>query len=128
MANEINRELKNYYGEISKVLICSGREKREIINSIKESVSCYLNEHPEADIDEIRSIFGTSKEVAEEYLNNETAESIRTKIKRGNAVILTVIAYKPTGIKRLTQYVLTIDNTFQFRNIVHYCLACKLID
>ena len=88
MANEINRELKNYYGEISKVLICSGREKREIINSIKESVSCYLNEHPEADIDEIRSIFGTSKEVAEEYLNNETAESIRTKIKRGNAVIL----------------------------------------
>lgn len=90
MANEINRELKNYYGEISKVLICSGREKREIINSIKESVSCYLNEHPEADIDEIRSIFGTSKEVAEEYLNNETAESIRTKIKRGNAVILIV--------------------------------------
>ena len=35
MANEINRELKNYYGEISKVLICSGREKREIIVTIQ---------------------------------------------------------------------------------------------
>ena len=36
MANEINRELKNYYGEISKVLICSGREKREIIRNCAE--------------------------------------------------------------------------------------------
>ena len=90
MENDMKKELKQYYSEISKALISTGREKRAIINSIKESVSCYLEEHPKADIDEIRSHFGSAKDVAEEYLNNETTEAIRAKINRGNTILLMV--------------------------------------
>ncbi len=91
MKAEQKRELERYYRSISKELICGGIEKRAIIGSIKDSVECFMSDHPDADIAAVIENFGSAKEVAEEYFNNETNEVVKAKVKRSRTIVISVI-------------------------------------
>ena len=91
VTKEMNRALNSYYRDIDNALVCGGREKREIVANIRNSVACYLSEHHEASIDDIYENFGSAKDVADEYYNNEEAAVIRVKIKRSRVIVLSVV-------------------------------------
>lgn len=91
MTKNLSKELKQYYHEIGKALTCNNREKKNIINSIKTSVECYLSENPDLTIDDIIKKFGSVKDIAEEYYNNESAENITAKMKKSKKILLCVI-------------------------------------
>ena len=92
MTKNLNNGLKKYYREIGKSLSCSNKEKERILDSIKSSVECYLFENPDASIDDILKKFGSAKEIAEEYYNNESTEDISTKIKIKKKILVCVVA------------------------------------
>lgn len=92
MTKNLSKELKQYYHEIGKALTCNNREKKNIINSIKTSVECYLSENPDLTIDDIIKKFGSAKDIAEEYYNNESAENITAKMKKSKKILLCVVA------------------------------------
>ena len=91
MTKNLSKELKKYYHEISKLLYCSNKEKKNIIGSIKSSVECYLYENPDSNIDDIIKKFGSAKDVADEYYNNESTEEISAKMKNSSKIFMCIV-------------------------------------
>ena len=91
MTNNLSKELKKYYHEIGKSLSCSNKEKKKIIGSIKSSVECYLSENPDSNIDDIIKKFGSAKDIADEYYNNESTEEISAKMKNSRKIFMCIV-------------------------------------
>lgn len=91
MTRELNKKLKKYYRNAKKLLICSRHEKKEIIFNLKNSISCFLDEHPDSDIDDIYASFGTEKDIADAYYSYENPEKIKAKVSRGKIILISII-------------------------------------
>ena len=89
MTNNIEKDLKKYYKDISKTLP-RGR-KKEIIRTIKSSVDSYLAENPNAKIDEVINYFGEPNDIAQSYYDNEKAEDISSKIKLSHKILICIV-------------------------------------
>lgn len=92
MTKNLNKELKQYYHEIDKILSCNNRKKKNILESIKTSVECYLSENPDSSIDDVIERFGSPKEIADEYYYSEGSEAISAKMKKSKKILICVIA------------------------------------
>lgn len=92
MNNNIEKNLKKYYRNISRELSCDRKEKQDMLNTIKGTVKSYQEDHPSADIDEIISYFGNPGDIAQAYYDTEMSEKITEKIKTGKKMIFCVIA------------------------------------
>ena len=73
MNDFINKELGDYYKEISSRVTCKGKQKRSFIKELKGEVDEFLMNSPDAGIDDIKSVFGTPSEIAESFTVNKTA-------------------------------------------------------
>ena len=91
MLREMDGELKQYYKSISRALVCDKKEKRHILDAIKNSIDCYISDNPDAGVMDIIAHFGSANDVAAEYYNGETPWEITTKIKNGKQIIRVVV-------------------------------------
>lgn len=91
MTKVMKRSLNKYYHNIGKALVCGGHKRRGIIGNIKDSVACYLSEHPDASMDDIYANFGSEKEVADEYYNYESPETIKKSINRSKVIVISIV-------------------------------------
>ena len=82
---------KRYIRSVSNMLSCSGNEKRMIISQIRNSVSDYLLQNPDADFEMIQVHFGTPQEIAASYVNEQDAVGLLKKISI-NKKILVIVA------------------------------------
>ena len=92
MTNNLSKELKKYYCEVGKFLSCSNKEKKNIIGSIKSSVECYVFDNPNSTFEDIIKHFGSPKDIAEEYYNNENAEKLIEKTKSHKKIVISIFA------------------------------------
>ena len=92
MTKNLSKELKKYYHEIGKSLSCSNKEKQKIIDSIKSSVECYVFDNPNSTFEDIIKHFGSPKNIAEEYYNDENAEKLIAKTKRHKKIAISIFA------------------------------------
>lgn len=49
MTTHDQRSLRKYFRSISGLLPCSGKQKHMILQSARENVNAFLEEHPQAD-------------------------------------------------------------------------------
>lgn len=56
--------LHNYISNVRRILPCSGSMKKRILCQLRESVSDYLSEHPDADLETLENRFGTPGQIA----------------------------------------------------------------
>lgn len=68
------KELKHYYKEIKKNLICPYSTKKKILRELKENIDNYLLEFPNSDIEEIKEHFGTPENLGEFLLEQDSAK------------------------------------------------------
>lgn len=93
-----NREtdLRRYYRDIRSYLPCSRKQKRRILDEIRERVNIYLEECPEADYDQIEARFGTPQTIAAAYVDDMNTSELLTALgirrKFVTAVIVGVLA------------------------------------
>lgn len=69
--NGTNALLHRYIKETKKGLPCSADEKKQIVTDLKDSVSIYLLECPDATFDDITQRFGTPAQIADSFLDVE---------------------------------------------------------
>ena len=63
-----NNAINTYLKELSKQLCCSGKEKKEILSSLKNRLSEFESEHPATlKYEDIVEQFGSPKEVANSF-------------------------------------------------------------
>lgn len=88
-------EITQYCREVRSYLPCSFREKRRIIRQIQDNIALYLQDHPDADMQQIRAHFGTPNQIAAACVEDmETAvllRSLRTRKKIVTAVAAGVL-------------------------------------
>lgn len=73
-------ELKVYYSEISKAVVCPKKEKAAFLAELKSNVEEFISLTPEADIDMIKAEFGTAEQIASSFIVNADAAAIKKKV------------------------------------------------
>lgn len=95
MANE-NTRIRRYFRGIRRGIPNSGKNKKIILNQIREMVEAYTAEHPGADYAEIVARFGTPEQIIDSYVEEmdtpELLETLHIRKKTTAAVLLTLTA------------------------------------
>ena len=83
----MNRELKRYYRDIRHCLPGAAKQKKQLIETLWQSISAYIEENPQATILEVRAHFGTPQQIADAYLEEMSTPEVIKKIKIRKMVI-----------------------------------------
>lgn len=85
------RELNNYLKQIKKLNIYSGSRKKAFMNSFEDNIEEYLKANPDADLSKLQEEIGTPQEIANAFLENESAAGIKKRMSIGRFVKIAVI-------------------------------------
>ena len=108
-----NNAINTYLKELSNQLCCSGKEKKEILSSLKNRLSEFESEHPTAlKYEDIVEQFGSPKEVANSFLGEYSSTQLHSLVKRKKikhfciitACILIFAALLIYSIRRIYQF------------------------
>lgn len=92
MNKQLNRELECYYKNIAAVLLCDKNEKDSFIKELKGNIREYIEDEPDATIEDIKDIFGTEKAIGESFRAEADITSIRKKLSLKKTVISALAA------------------------------------
>lgn len=84
MNNSKEKQLKEYYSEVSKALPCSVKQKKIFLAQLKNDVDTFLLDSPDASVEEIKLRFGTAQSIAESFIYSSDFTSLKkaTDIKK----------------------------------------------
>ena len=78
-----NNAINTYLKELSNQLCCSGKEKKEILSSLKNRLLEFESEHPTAlKYEDIVEQFGLPQEVANSFLGEYSSTQLHNLVKR----------------------------------------------
>ena len=83
-------ELKAYYSEIEKLLVCDRKLKTAFMAELKANIDEYIAIVGETDIDSIRAEFGTPEVIAESFLINSDAVTIKKKLDIKKCILIAI--------------------------------------
>ena len=90
--NNINKELKKYYSQIRKNLLCPFYCKHNFIKHIKNNIDDYILENNVTCFDKIIEYFGTPDEIARSFSEIDTNHLIhKSRIQFGIIIVLIII-------------------------------------
>ncbi len=85
------KDLKEYYCEIEKLLVCDRKRKLAFMADLKANIDEYLAIFPDSDIEKIKTEFGTPEVIAESFLSNSNAAAIKKKLDIKKCILMALI-------------------------------------
>ncbi len=82
----MKNELNQYYRAIRRCLPCSCKQKQQIMDRIRQSISSYMEEIPLADFSAVQAHFGTPQQIAHAYIEEMRTEEIAEKFNRKKSI------------------------------------------
>ena len=86
-----NKIVRQYLRQVRKAVPCSGKERRQLVQQLEESVAQYVSEHGAETVDDISREFGSPGEIWEAFLQNKDAAYIQRQLALKNRVCRIVI-------------------------------------
>lgn len=86
----LNKELKNYYKDVKKVLICDKKTKLRIIDSLDNDIKAKIGDGSITTIDDVIEIFGTPEQISANYQIDDLKDLHNTKRIIIKAVLITL--------------------------------------
>lgn len=87
-----NAELQRYFRSIRSWLPCSPKQKRQIMDQVKENVLAFCEEHPEADMNAVENQFGSPCQIASAYVDDLDTPDLLTALRLRKRIFTAVIA------------------------------------
>ncbi len=87
----MKNELKTYYIEIEKLLVCDRKQKSSFMAELKANVDEYLAISPDSDIEKIKAEFGTPEVIAESFLSNSDAAAVKKKLDIKRSILIALV-------------------------------------
>ena len=81
-----NKIVRQYLRQVRKAVPCSGKERRQLVEQLEESVAQYVSEHGAETVDDISREFGSPGEIWEAFLQNKDAAYIQRQLALKNRV------------------------------------------
>ncbi len=85
-----NRFAKKYLRRVRSVLPCSQKMKKRIMEQIRDEVSLFIADHPEADYNAVISRFGEPESIAASYVEGMGTADILKKFRIRKLVLSTI--------------------------------------
>ncbi len=92
MSRVTDRELKKYFCDVSKALICGRKQKKVFISQLEADVEAYLAENEDAEISQIENSFGSPEIIAASFMENVGTEKLKKSLDIKKAMIIAIIA------------------------------------
>ena len=73
---------RKYCGQVRRSLFCPAALRRPVLSQLEEAVLFYLEEHPQAGMDELCAHFGAPKAFAANVLENMEGEQLQKQLTR----------------------------------------------
>lgn len=86
-----NKIVRQYLRQVRKAVPCSGKERRQLVQQLEESVAQYVSEHGAETVDDISREFGSPGEIWEAFLQNNDAAYIQRQLALKNRVCRIVV-------------------------------------
>ena len=86
-----NKIVRQYLRQVRKAVPCSGKERRQLVQQLEESVAQYVSEHGAETVDDISREFGSPGEIWEAFLQNKDAAYMQRQLALKNRVCRIVI-------------------------------------
>lgn len=86
-----NKIVRQYLRQVRKAVPCSGKERRQLVQQLEESVAQYVSEHGAETVDDISREFGSPGEIWEAFLQNKDAAYIQRQLALKNRICRIVI-------------------------------------
>lgn len=81
-----NKIVRQYLRQVRKAVPCSGKERRQLVQQLEESVAQYVSEHGAETVDDISREFGSPGEIWEAFLQNKDAAYIQRQLALKNRI------------------------------------------
>ncbi len=91
MAGVTEKELKNYYSQINRLIICEHRQKKDFLKQFDENVQEYISDAPGATLADIEKNFGTPETIAESFIVNADSTRIKKQVQIKRVIVISVI-------------------------------------
>lgn len=104
-----NKIVRQYLRQVRKAVPCSGKERRQLVEQLEESVAQYVSEHGAETVDDISREFGSPGEIWEAFLQNKDAAYIQRQLALKNRVCRIVI-----GMAAVLVIIVAILGTLRF--------------
>lgn len=89
---DINSHVKKYIGEISRILPCSKKQKREIEADLKANIDDFLLANENASMNDIVANFGKPEDIAESYAVGMNHNEIHQATSKKKAIVTSLVA------------------------------------
>lgn len=86
------RELNKYLKQIKKHLVCKGAQRKAFMDSFEDNIDEYLKANSEADFAQLQKDMGTPEEIADGFLENESASHIKKRMSIAKWVAVGIAA------------------------------------
>ena len=86
-----DKELKNYYSQITRLAVCERKKKKAFLLELKENIEEFVSDSPEATLEEIEKLFGTPEVIAQSLVSNTDSAKIRKQVQIKKAVVVSLI-------------------------------------
>ncbi len=83
------KEKKQYLNNIEKQLVCKATQRKDFLNTFEDNIEAYLSDNPDADFEQLQNDMGTPQEIADSFLENESASTVKKKMSVAKWVELT---------------------------------------
>ena len=104
------RELNKYLKQIKKRLVCKGAQRKAFVASFEDNLEEYLKANPEADFAQLQNDMGTPEEIADGFLENESASRIKNRMSIAKLFAIGIAAFVMICVCTITIFFL-IKNT-----------------
>ncbi len=92
MSKVTDKELKKYFCDVSKALICDRKQKKLFISQLEADVEAYLAENEDAEIRQIENSFGSPEVIAASFMENVGTEKLKKSLDVKKAIIIAIVA------------------------------------
>lgn len=86
--NDLDKGIQMYLREIRKSLYCKSSTKKNFLERLEDSIDDYLEDHPNANMEDIIFAFGSPQEIAKEFALENDVSYIKEHLFKKRALVI----------------------------------------
>ena len=90
--NRNNRAAKKYLQKVRRSLTCPRKLKKRMLDGLRSDIDAYLEEHPNASLEDLTERFGEPAALSESYLSALDAGELKSSMNVRKRVVLVVLS------------------------------------
>lgn len=85
-----DKELRQYLKSISDLLLCKPKKRKQFMSDFSNSIDDFLQNNPDASINDLEKALGTPQEIAEEFMADVSPKDVKKRVSIARIAIIPI--------------------------------------